>query len=80
MSLIACPECDRTISDLAPHCPGCGYPVREYVQRLADQRKERQVRLTERRRLMRKWRNLAIVAGIIIVLVFAFIVLPLLTK
>lgn len=27
MALIYCPECRRTISDKAPHCPGCGCPV-----------------------------------------------------
>lgn len=27
MSLIKCPECGRTVSDLAPTCPGCGCPI-----------------------------------------------------
>lgn len=29
MSLIACPECQRSISDRARTCPGCGYPLAE---------------------------------------------------
>lgn len=30
MSLIACPECTRTISNKAFSCPGCGYPISHY--------------------------------------------------
>ena len=29
MSLIDCPECATAVSSLAPHCPHCGYPVKE---------------------------------------------------
>jgi len=27
MALIRCPECQREVSDKAPACPGCGYPM-----------------------------------------------------
>jgi len=27
MALIRCPECQREVSDRAPACPGCGYPL-----------------------------------------------------
>jgi TRAP-type C4-dicarboxylate transport system permease small subunit len=27
MALIKCPECDSEISDKAPSCPKCGYPI-----------------------------------------------------
>ncbi len=27
MSLINCPECDKRISEYAPHCPHCGYSL-----------------------------------------------------
>jgi len=27
MALIHCPECGREVSDQAPICPGCGYPL-----------------------------------------------------
>jgi len=27
MALISCPECGREVSDAAPACPACGYPV-----------------------------------------------------
>jgi len=77
MPLISCPDCGKTVSNLAPHCPGCGYPVREYMQRQADERKERQVRLAEKRRLMRNFRNSVIVAGIVILFVLALILLSL---
>ena len=76
MALISCPECGRTISDLAQHCPGCGYPIGVYIQRRVDEQKDRQTRLAAKRKRMRKWRNRAIVAGIVIVLVFIFILLP----
>lgn len=29
MALIKCPECSRQVSDKAPACPQCGYPVAE---------------------------------------------------
>ncbi len=28
MALIACPDCQQTVSDQAPTCPHCGYPIR----------------------------------------------------
>lgn len=27
MALIACPECAKQVSDQAPACPGCGFPI-----------------------------------------------------
>lgn len=27
--LINCPECDQKVSDRAPACPGCGFPIAE---------------------------------------------------
>ncbi len=27
MSIITCPDCSQNVSDQAPACPGCGYPV-----------------------------------------------------
>ena len=35
MALIACPECEKTISDKAIACPNCGYPVRKRQQETA---------------------------------------------
>ena len=29
MALISCPECSREISSSAPHCLGCGYPIKQ---------------------------------------------------
>lgn len=29
--LIACPECERKVSDRAKACPDCGFPVHEHV-------------------------------------------------
>ncbi len=31
MSLIKCPECSHDVSDQAPTCPSCGYPLKEQV-------------------------------------------------
>ena len=28
MSLVKCPDCERSVSDQAPTCPGCGRPMR----------------------------------------------------
>ncbi len=27
MALKSCPECEQSVSDMAPACPRCGYPV-----------------------------------------------------
>jgi predicted amidophosphoribosyltransferase len=27
MALIQCPECGKSVSDLAPACPNCGVPI-----------------------------------------------------
>lgn len=32
MPLISCPECDKSISDLAEACPHCGLPAKHFVQ------------------------------------------------
>jgi hypothetical protein len=32
MSLIRCPECSHGVSDQAPTCPSCGYPLKEQVR------------------------------------------------
>lgn len=31
MALMECPECGRQVSDKAISCPGCGFPIREYI-------------------------------------------------
>lgn len=36
MALIRCPECGKEVSDRAASCPGCGYPIDEYVALLRD--------------------------------------------
>jgi hypothetical protein len=33
MALIACPECEKEVSDLARACPHCGFPVSEEIGR-----------------------------------------------
>lgn len=35
--LVACPECEHQVSDRARACPGCGFPIAEHVQHLAEQ-------------------------------------------
>ena len=32
MALINCPECGKQISDKAPACPNCGYPLELHIQ------------------------------------------------
>lgn len=32
--LIACPECERQVSDRAKACPECGFPIQEHVAEL----------------------------------------------
>lgn len=37
MALIKCPECSRQVSDKAPACPQCGYPVAQALSRAIPQ-------------------------------------------
>lgn len=48
--LIACPECERKVSDRAKACPDCGFPVAEHF---AEQQaaRDRQARLASRERV-----------------------------
>ncbi len=34
MALITCPECKNNVSDMAPTCPYCGYPILQYTESL----------------------------------------------
>ena len=36
MALIKCPECGKEISDQAPACPNCGYPMQSPVPNVSD--------------------------------------------
>lgn len=31
MALVACPECGASVSDQAPSCPNCGYPIKQTI-------------------------------------------------
>ncbi len=44
MALINCPECGRQISNQAEKCPGCGFPIKNYLkdfQKQQDESKEK---------------------------------------
>lgn len=36
MALIICPECGKEISDKAAICVGCGFPVKEYLEKYSE--------------------------------------------
>lgn len=40
MALIACPECQKEVSEFAPLCPSCGIQVKKRLQQLADGRSD----------------------------------------
>lgn len=40
MALITCPECGKQVSDKAPACIGCGFPLTEYVKQKEEEKKE----------------------------------------
>lgn len=40
MSLIKCPECEKEISDKSDICIGCGFPIKEYFKKMADDKLE----------------------------------------
>ncbi len=47
--LIACPECERKVSDRAPACPECGFPIREWLaEQQAAERREHSRKTRER--------------------------------
>ena len=33
--LVTCPDCERQVSDRAPACPGCGFPIAEHMRAAA---------------------------------------------
>lgn len=37
MALVKCPECGKEISDKAPACPNCGYPMQQLVPNLSNE-------------------------------------------
>ncbi len=37
MTLIPCPECDTSVSDMAAACPKCGFPVAASIRQAVDQ-------------------------------------------
>jgi len=41
MALINCPECSKEISDKAVCCPGCGFPIKEFLSQLSTQETEK---------------------------------------
>ena len=51
MPLIQCPDCHKAISDRAPTCPNCGYPIAEaryapavaHIDRAAERRAQRKL-------------------------------------
>lgn len=59
MSLIACPECDHQVSDLAVACPHCGFPVaaaiRHTVAELTDEVHAKSARQQHAAQKLRTW-------------------------
>lgn len=51
MSLINCPECGKEISDKADICIGCGFPIKEYLNKTEEEKakKERQEKELEQK-------------------------------
>ena len=45
--LIACPECEHRVSDRAPSCPSCGFPIAEEMAKLAAAQAAEQARASE---------------------------------
>lgn len=41
MAMMECPECGKNVSDLAPACPNCGYPVAEEAEKAAAEREKK---------------------------------------
>lgn len=53
MALIKCVECGNKISDSAEACPNCGFPMREYISYVNNEKKqikERQIQLENERK------------------------------
>jgi hypothetical protein len=42
MSLINCPECDKSISNQSDTCPHCGFPVKKHLTKVIYQNKKKQ--------------------------------------
>ncbi len=46
MALIPCPECGRMVSPNAEQCPGCGAPIKELLEHIAETSSEKQTDVT----------------------------------
>lgn len=44
MALINCPECGKEISDKSSVCVGCGFPIREYLDKKAQEEKDEKLK------------------------------------
>lgn len=33
MAIVVCPECKKQVSQYAEHCPDCGFPIKEYMEK-----------------------------------------------
>lgn len=47
MALVKCPECGRDVSSQANSCPGCGFPIRNYVEKFPKQQNEKKEKHTD---------------------------------
>lgn len=73
MSLIKCPECGGMLSDMAEHCPHCGYPVKtpENEKVISEDSVLDNNQIIEKRK---KFPSTLLVLGALIIAVFTIIV------
>lgn len=59
MALIKCPECGKEISDKSDICIGCGFPIKEYLQKEqeleAERKREKELREKEEKELKERY-------------------------
>lgn len=45
--IIKCPECGKDVSSQANSCPGCGFPIRNYVEKFPKRQNEKKEKHTD---------------------------------
>lgn len=50
--LIKCPECGKEISDKSSICVGCGFPIRDYLDKIEKEEKEKEEKEIQKKLVM----------------------------
>jgi uncharacterized membrane protein YvbJ len=62
MALITCPECNKEVSDQSSICQQCGFPVKEHLEKLAEQ-----ARIAEEEAEQERTKRIAMIVAVVFI-------------